>query len=142
MADGITEEKRIYVVVPETIQTNVGYPLGGAIFKGIQNVQMVPGRLMAQCAHVVSKMCWLMDDPMKEWEAITTIVLAVRNTRELQKTFHELLLRTRDGEVVPFFDTNLEVYGTETPQFTTFCTTPVIKSDVDAALGHLELYGA
>src|ERR1017187_2967354 len=71
----VEEEERIYVIVPLTVQI----PLEGG---GTHTVEMVPGRLMAQCAHVVSRMR-AEEHAFYKTRPITTIVLSARNTREL-----------------------------------------------------------
>ena len=134
----MSDEKRIYVIVPKTIQApGVLETLDGRIER-VLNVPMPAGRLMAQCAHVVSKMrCYKNVMTGVEFSPITTIVLSVRNSKELAKTYREL------SALVPtyaFCDTNEPVYGTPAEQLTALCTIPVLQSDVDDAIGHLELY--
>ena len=42
--------------------------------------------------------------------------------------------------VVYFFDTNEEFYGTKKLVCTAICTTPITKVESDSAVGHLELF--
>lgn len=126
------EEKRIYVIVPHTVlvTTKVGRALKPKM------LSMEPGRLMAQVAHVVSKLRM----SLKETEGnapITTIVLSVRNSRELFKVWDDLVKYTL---VEHFRDSNPEFYGTKGQVLTAICTVPVTRSEVAEALGHLELY--
>ena len=133
-------EERIYVIVPKTVQATP--PDSSAV-----SIVMEPGRLMAQCAHVVSKM---RGEEMNWVAAIKTIVLSVRNTRELRMIRESLAADSLTGtagiegdhryRVYSFEDSNPPFYGTEEPVLTAICTTPVCKADVDAVIGHLELY--
>jgi peptidyl-tRNA hydrolase len=125
-------EQRIYVIVPETVQ--VVQKRG----KRPVTVRMEPGRLMAQCAHVVSRMRVDRADRLR-FDRITTIVLSVRNSRELDM-IHDSL----DQHLVlvyEFLDHNPAFYGTQSNIKTALCTQPIIKDEVDAVIGHLELYG-
>jgi len=139
-------EERIYVIVPMTVQVT---PPDSSP----RSIAMEPGRLMAQCAHVVSKMR-AAQTQRGDWDTlhnpITTIVLSVRNSREL-KMIREALIQDGltstagiDAErrywVESFNDTNPPFYGTDAVVLTAICTTPVCKADVDAVIGHLELY--
>lgn len=130
------QDKRIYVIVPKTVQPTRGYA----------SVSMEPGRLMAQCAHVAR----MLEHDRGEWpkrakyEEVTTIVLSVRNSRELSKVFCELNDLSVDSnnafEVFNFFDTNPGFYGTGNRVMTAVCTSPVLPEQVSAAIAHLELY--
>lgn len=103
------KERRIYVIVAETVQPEPG-PDGFSI-------DQVPGRIAAQCAHVVSKVrvrmfagCSPLVPPtFGPLDPITTIVLSVNNSKELrhvQKMMHRLGYAHET-----FFDTNEDVYG-------------------------------
>ncbi len=134
-------EERIYVIVPKTVQ--VAPPDSSTV-----SIAMEPGRLMAQCAHVVSAMRG--NHCIDGDAAITTIVLSVRNTRELKLIREALAQDSLTGTagieadhrywIQSFHDSNPPFYGTEEPVLTAICTTPVCKADVDAVIGHLELY--
>lgn len=94
------EEKRIYVVVAETVQV-----IHGA---GLKTVVQPAGRQIAQACHVVSK---LRHYSHKEgvFEPSTTIILSCRDSNEL---FHILQLATKAKLVYDYFgDTNTEAYG-------------------------------
>lgn len=128
------EDTRIYVVVPHTVQVTQG--------RGTKQTEvtkvMEPGRLMAQVAHVVSKMR-TSDETLAQYGScpITTIVLSVRNSRELAKVWDELYGPTLASR---FYDENPDFYGTSSSVLTAVCTFPATRSDVEHALGHLELY--
>ena len=102
-------EKRIYVVVPKKV-----------IVPG-KKLRMVCGRLMAQVAHVVSKLkLRLKLDPDKEY---TTIVLQVKNNEELLRMYVRFLDTYSKIYHLPceiFWDTNFDFYGTGTPYATAF----------------------
>jgi hypothetical protein len=144
-AEEISEE-RIYVIVPETVQVTPPDSSPRSIFMG-------PGRLMVQCAQVVSAMrgCEIINNGDEAiLEPITTIVLSVRNSRELKMIREALVQDSLTGtagiegncryRVQSFQDSNPPFYGTEESVLTAICTTPVCKADVDAVIGHLELY--
>lgn len=139
----MSEEKRIYVVVPETIQTTRVNWASEVRETITESIPMVPGRLMAQCAHVVSKM-WA-HFVYSDWEPTTTIVLSVRNSKALNKVLNEFRHGGFEFNVHEFLDTNSEVYGTSAPQLTAICTDPITQEERDGVehiIGHLELYGA
>jgi len=127
------EDLRIFVIVPETVQVDLEGHL--------ETISMPSGRLMAQAAHVVSRMRVTFASTFKG-VPITTIVYGVRNSRELAKLQRELwaiesdkpLLRT-----VAFYDKDYTFYGTGFDVLTAVCTTPVLREQVDDILGHLEL---
>lgn len=123
------EERRIYVIVPHTVQ--VPGPRGS---KEVLTKHMEPGRLMAQCAHVVTRVRLDIQGPP---EPITTIVLSARNSRELRKLHNELYRYT---PVFAFHDSNPDFYGSEFKPMTAIATVPVTKSQIDEVIGHLELY--
>jgi len=141
-AKKVLEEKRIYVIVPMTVTPEFGRLEG-------KRISMEPGRLMAQCAHVVSRMrgeLYLKTKDPAIFNATTTIVLSVRNSRELRKIHTALSARqlTIDGkngfDTFDFCDTNPSLYGTSRGIQTAVCTSPVRKSFIDEEMGHLELY--
>jgi peptidyl-tRNA hydrolase len=136
------EEKRIYIVVPETVQVQRRTCLPW-------NVSMEPGRLMAQCAHVARKLENQQLEHMHEqtgtvsrYKEMTTIVLSVRNSKELEKVAREAADATEFFHYFPFRDTNPGFYGTTEKVFTAFAVGPVTQSEMDPILGHLPLYGA
>lgn len=122
------EEKRIYVIVPETVQVRV---------RGKnKTVLMESGRLTAQSVHVARKMENEIGNTYIEY---TTIVLGVRNSEELALIFK--LLQECDGDfsVYTYADLNPTFYGTRERVWTAICTSPVLPSQVKSAVGHLEL---
>lgn len=127
-----SEEPRIYVLLPETVQ----YEVRGKV----HSRRMVAGRLMAQVGHVVSLM---RTEPeiLQEYrrQMITTITLSVRNSRELQKLSHELFM----NGILSWEcrDENRKFYGTTARITTALCTKPVTEDEVVDILGHLERYG-
>lgn len=134
----MSEEKRIYVVVAETVQPDE-----------FTSVDQVPGRLAAQCAHVVSKVRVLMMASQSRGEyhplqPITTIVLSVKDSKELR---HIQRMLERLNILHAFFvDTNEDVYGwnhaSNAPYrlTTAVATFPVTKFEIDDVLGHLPLW--
>lgn len=106
------EEKRIYVVVAETVQTSAG------------NIVQPCGRVAAQVAHVVSKMQIERHRHINsgKFTPITTIVLAASDSREMNHTMR--LCWRSHLEVTYFEDANEPVYGPD-PVLTAICTEPI-----------------
>lgn len=154
----MAEEKRIYVVVAETVQ-----PDSSMSWK--RHVIQPAGRIAAQVGHVVSKMRVNMTieqrqrqpDCIELFSPITTIVLAARNSKELLhiNTILGMANRTlghRRYEV--FYDTNTDAYGWENNPddpdadmppcsvMTALATYPVTKDEVEGLLDHLPLWEA
>jgi peptidyl-tRNA hydrolase len=151
----VAEEKRIYVVVAETVDAPIGV------------VTQVCGRIAAQCAHVVSKMqvhrvssldlqkvrlqlaleaiatlvelCTSIKlKRTHELEPCTTIVLAVKDSRELA---HIAALLTEFGhQRFEFIDSNPDVYGDGGAIRTAVCTLPVYKAEVELIFGGLHCW--
>jgi hypothetical protein len=125
------EEKRIYVIVPKTVQVTVQGKK--------KTVYMEPGRLTAQAVHVGRK---LENDRcmkgIRSYEEITTIVLGVRNTREMEIIAG--LFATLGIFPTCFHDTNPLFYGTRAQVLTAMCTEPLDSSVAESAIGHLELF--
>lgn len=111
----LTEEKRIYVVVAETVDTSNGV------------IVQPCGRIAAQCAHVVSRARLELAEKTGsyDWEPITTIVLAARDTAEMEH-IHHLIHKDEDEDVqgIAFYDTNSDVYGPG-EVLTAICTLPI-----------------
>lgn len=135
----IKEEKRIYIIVPETVDILVN--------KKPTRIKMVSGRLMAQCSHVGRKLenqyfddgC---DNPYRE---ITTIVLGVRNSKELHKINNDLYSKMIDLLCdmtlhAQFYDKNKELYHTKDGILTAIAVGPIKKSEIESIIGHLDLY--
>lgn len=135
----MTEEKRIYVVVSETVDTP----------KGV--ITQPAGRLAAQACHATSRMRMARmqqklskiktDKEIKEHElvkeSITTIVLGARDSKELGHI--EFLLNKAGLEYEAFTDTNEEAYG-KASVFTALATYPIAKSEVEGILDYLPLW--
>jgi hypothetical protein len=129
------EEERFYVIVPEVAMAGVLYP-------------MEPGRLMAQTFHLGRVVEHRRALAGADREDVTTIVLAARNTKELEKILSELVLKQLDNElkelppfaVSAYRDHNPPVYMTPDKTLTAVCVGPVKKSIVDSILGHMELF--
>lgn len=124
-------EKRIYVVVAETVQNPDG-----------KRIVQVCGRNMAQCAHVVSGMQVkriTAPPALITFESCTTIVLAARDSKEMEHI--RRLLRTASISHEVFHDTNLEVYETKEEIFTAICTQPIEAVQVEGILDYLPLWG-
>ena len=130
----IPEEPRFYVIVPETINT----PFGA--------YRMEHGRLIAQSFHVGRLIESMRTEKGIKYVEITAISLAVRNTREIHKVLGELnWLKQQNDDlsdlvVATFWDQNPEVYETTDRFLTAIVVGPVLKSQIDTAIGYLELY--
>jgi len=140
------KEKRIYVVIAETVDT----PLGA--------VRQVPGRMAAQGGHALSrmKMHRLIEDmrskrhprTFKRLEAladekITTIYKSCRDSRELEH-IHRLLAKARI-EHCDFEDENDEIYGTYDDGMgchprTAIATVPVYPERAEGVVDYLPLW--
>jgi len=142
-------DERIYVIVPQTVQCEVITPLDNETIKvETKSFPMVAGRLIAQGVHIGRMLGnWYFNRGNPE---ITTIVLNVRNTKELRKVSDEIkrkvdeLVETVDR--IPyeeFHDTNVAFYGTEDKIHTITAfgpITPEIRELFEEAIGHLELF--
>jgi hypothetical protein len=129
-------DERIYVLVPETVQVTVHPKRWVKWFRRsyTRTVHMESGRLIAQGVHVG---CMLGD----KYANVPTIVLSVRNTKELRKVSDEAAeLVLRGTAYAEFYDTNEPFYGTADRVHTITAFGPVTKEEVDSVLGHLELY--
>lgn len=127
----MSEDRRIYVVVAETVDTPSGMVIQPC------------GRVAAQCAHVVSQM--RVESLVREWMVpgfsffpITTIILAARDSKELEHVLS--LLNKASIAVTVFRDTNPSVYGTEDEVTTAICTTAVKQIDMVGILDYLPLW--
>jgi hypothetical protein len=157
-------EQRIYVIVAETVQNplQMEFTTGGAILKPTADTKTIVqpmGRIGAQIGHVTSKMrmarmfgvaikstkVGLKRKPMEVWvndmeplvnEAITTIVLAVPDSYQLE--FRHNLIRKNKINVYDFRDTNA-VYGVGSVK-TAICTEPVDPAQLFGATDYLELW--
>lgn len=135
-AKAVDKMKIIYVIVPESVSvTNVHKKVSYT-----RRIPMEAGRLMAQAVHVGRKMenKFMCDSNYQE---ITTIVLSVRNSRELSKVRAGLCWHIGLENVFSFEDTNEQFYNTTLPVLTAVCTTPVLPHEAFEAIGHLDLYG-
>lgn len=144
------EEERIYIIVPQTVDITVD--------DQTHRIPMVPGRLMAQCSHVGRKLehqyITKMDrEAFKEglpayagmvYRTVTTIVLSVRNSKELVKVCDELYFtipkQDRSRLFAEFYDVNEPLYCTKGEVRTAVAVGPIKKSLISDAIGHLDLY--
>jgi len=127
--ESVSEEKRIYVIVAETVDTPNGVVIQPC------------GRIAAQCAHVVSKMRmeYARETGNLLFKPFTTIVLAAPSNRELHDLICELT-EEQDVAAASFFDRNEEAYGRRFRCMTAICTHPVEKLDLNGVLDHLPLW--
>jgi hypothetical protein len=141
-------DERIYVIVPQTVQVMHHYPsiLGETPYE-VESMPMVHGRLIAQGVHVGRMLGYWMNLHNVDYKEITTIVLAVRNSKELAKVSREIQAVVNSLPfTVPyeeFHDTNSEFYGTEEKVHTITAVGPLspeVREMLENALGHLELY--
>lgn len=157
----MSEEKRIYVVLPatvDTIHTRYDWVMSGPIIttKEKKVVVQLPGRQIAQAAHVVSKLrhelgqadiglmhnklgCGAMSTFLQqEFVPITTIILEARNQKEMMHLFTCL---TGEGKQPTLFqDENPAVYGDSKP--ITAMAVYAMPLEVENTLGYLPLWGA
>jgi hypothetical protein len=144
-------EKRIYVVVADTVSIplptvtatppNDQFPRVGDYWKVIKQPL---GRQIAQAAHVTSKVRFAMEHgpgrKSKEFKAITTIVLAARDSHELAHLYK--LLEAEEIPFEEFQDDNSEAYGPNVKIRTAIATHPVEPVDVQGILDYLPLWGS
>lgn len=139
----MSEEKRIYVIVAETVQNEL---IGAISIDSPSRTIFVPttatktivqpkGRIVAQVAHVVSKMRTKSID-RNGTRPYTTIVLSVPDSYQL--AFRAFLLNKNDVSFYTFFDTN-EEYGTGEVR-TAICTEPIERKQLGYALDYLNLW--
>lgn len=154
------EEKRFYILVPETVQITskvTHYDLltgDSSDEEHIKSVKMSAGRLIAQAFHIGRKIentrALMSAVGFLPYTEITAIDLSVRNTKELKKVSTEikntisdrqLNLIGRDGLYYEeFYDTNQDVYGTFEKVHTATVVGPISREILENAIGHLELY--
>lgn len=153
-------EKRIYVIVAETVQNPVAHkylsPTHYVLRPTVETKTVVQpiGRIGIQIGHVVSKMrmhrivdmiqnsrakntlLWVGDMREQADEAITSISLSVPDSYQLE--FYHSLLRKK-FRIYSFFDTN-EEYGVGAVK-TAICTEPVEPSKLYGITDYLPLWG-
>jgi hypothetical protein len=132
----LSDEKRIYVVVAETVQQQV---------TGRSTTQ-VCGRIAAQCAHVVSKMQVARYLDAKDYDTqdgqlipCTTIVLAARDSAEMMHIFGLIQKHTKVA-FAHFHDVNPEVYGHDGKVLTAICTEPTTAESMVGITDYLPLW--
>lgn len=165
----IYEGKRIYCVVADTVQTyldtsgKVGranlWPPKQTIRRTeyTTTVHQPAGRLIAQAAHVVSKVrhnmlkaeivratraakgkeVWYRGHVLR-FEPVTTIILSARDSFELYHVKN--LLNDARIPFMTFFDENDPVYGGGQKVMTAVATEPVDPVDVQGILDYLHLW--
>lgn len=153
------EEKRIYVVLPKTVDVvTVDYSfVYGKLMetKVPKTIEQIPGRNIAQACHVVSKLrldmivkafqsfdnaleAFKMLRDLVTFTPITTIILECRNSKELTHIFTALTGENKQPTL--FQDENPAVYGNTKP--ITALAVYALPSEVDNTLGYLPLWGA
>jgi hypothetical protein len=138
----LKEDKRIYFIVPETVQVDIPRR------KRANTVRMEPGRLAMQAVHVALEMYESVlnrNRKAKGYGQLTAIMLSVRNSRELAKIEAELRSHASSFgipsyEVYSFSDVNPDLYGINGRVQTAICTTPIEKSMIEPVIGHLERF--
>jgi hypothetical protein len=155
----MSEEKRVYVIVAETVQNpcNVILTNGRAVLEAgvdVQTIVQPKGRIAAQVGHVVSKM--RLNETLGRIRAIgkirkdkavtilseevrtpyTTIILGVPDSFQLM--LRQCMLQREGVPTYLFFDEN-EEYGPGVVK-TAICTPPVIRTEVGGALDYLNLW--
>ncbi len=129
--DSITPEKRIYVVVANKVDISPNLA-----------IEQPMGRQVAQACHAVSVVRHKIDHgkKAKEFKAITTIVLAARDSQELNH-----IANLMEKEEIPFevfYDDNTEAYGPEVKVFTALASHPVEPIDLRGITDYLPLWGS
>jgi len=140
-------EKRIYILVPKTVQITIN-DSDAFGFKEPErySITMEPGRLMAQCCHVGRQLASQHHESQIPHEEITTIVLSVRNSKQLNKVSEELfefINRYYDNtnRYAEFFDTNPDFYRVPDRVQTAVAVGPIEDGEIlDHIIGHLELF--
>lgn len=159
MSENTTPQPRMYILAPLTVQVEQTNPIfedaNGKLepcfmpnlFKtvpmtGVGNI----GRMMAQCAHVGRRLERNRADAKMPYSEFTTIVLSVRNSKELEKVSDEVFNRMADlgiesndfyGE---FHDENPPLYGSTARVHTITMFGPINPIDFEDEIGHLELH--
>ena len=146
-------EKRIYVLVPQTVQVSVPdqsttAEIGMAVESKIKSFKMVAGRLIAQGFHIGRLLGYYQSKYNMPYEEITAITLSVRNSKELRKVSDEVIniLNTtatderKSISYEEFYDTNPGFYETSEEVHTITAVGPVSREFLESALGHLDLF--
>lgn len=150
-------DKKIYVLVPLSVQfeeTIAGLGCPGTLTNELVSKKNTSGYLAAQAVHAGR----LVDRQLARigygTGPITTIVLTVRNSKELRKVELEVMdeldgdisgeFRPTDVAFARFEDTNEAVYGRDVwgeliKVHTATAFGPVTSERMDAMIGHLEL---
>lgn len=125
----MNEEKRIYVVVAETVYTPNGV------------VVQPCGRVIAQACHVVSKMRLEHARATGNllFKPFTAIILSASDNRALYDLVETIQCDLDEVGVTSFLDANREVYGVGGFR-TAICTYPVTASELGSVLEHLPLW--
>lgn len=137
------EEKRIYVVIPATVQ--VPAPVGVGYSGKVMHVLQPAGRQIAQACHVVSKLRMELMVEAKRTETgdftltdpITTIILQARDSKEL---IHNYVALAKKLDPIAFSDENEEAYGKFRP--ITALAVLAKPSQVRGILDYLPLWGS
>ena len=149
----VVEVPRFYVIVPNTVQTvveiknvwsDILWSDNKELPTEVRSTNMVSGRLIAQSFHIGRLIENYRAKKGLDWIDTTAIVLSVRNTKELRKVSDELrnnvFLNDPEFFYSEYWDTNPPLYGISEPVHTATAIGPVLKDELDDAIGHLELY--
>jgi hypothetical protein len=135
-------EQRIYIIVPEKITIRNKTKKLPAL-----EYLMEHGRAIAQAVHVARKLesQFAMGNSIYNYEVLTTIVLSVRNSKELALISNALYTHDEDStnydnKYAEFSDTNPNVYGTDQSYLTAIAFGPTTAEEMEPILGHLELW--
>jgi len=131
----MTDEKRIYVVVPAVVEV-----------RDCRTVVQPSGRQIAQACHVAAKLrheSGLTTLPhghlaLPLYQEITTIVLQARDSREVGHILSLAIKKKLDWST--FADENKEVYGDIRP--ITGLAVYATKKQIEGILDYLPLWGA
>jgi hypothetical protein len=132
-------ERRIYVILAQSVD---------AMEKdgSRRRIKIPTGMQAAQSAHVTG-IYRLAEAELKaeqadlnpfKYEAITTITLGARNSREMLMIWNQFQ-RFSEYRTFRFDDYNLEFYGDKRKYLTAICTEPVTEKEAYDCIGHLDL---
>jgi hypothetical protein len=138
----LSEEKRIYVVVAQTVDTPNGViiqPCGRAIAQACHAIGKMQVTSRIYHARDVQGIGGRLDFEDMPFEEYTTIVLAARDSKELEHV--NFLLATKGIPRHMFADNNDAVYGEHARICTALATVPVSPISIYGVLDYLPLWG-
>jgi len=137
------EEERIYIIIPKIVDV----PLRRGR-KTLNHHVRMDSRWGAQAVHAALLMMDWEDQNIFRAFNKPTIILSVRNSKELEKVRCELTEQAQALDhqgldtfmVHEFQDVQPDYWGTPAPVTTAICLSPTRRSVVESTIGHLEKY--